>query len=388
MNVSIFPRTPVAAPPIVALSVAALLFLALGGCGGQPEEGALTGSVRIDGSSTVYPITEAVAEEFMLANRSARVTVGVSGTGGGFSKFLRSETDLNDASRSIGDVEMELAEQNGVEFIELPVAYDGLAVVVNPENEFLQCLTVAELRSVWEAGSTMDSWNDIRSDFPNQPLTLYGPGTDSGTYDYFSEAVLGGSGASRSDFTASEDDNVLVQGIAGDVNALGFFGLAYYEENQSRLKLLGVDDENPGNGAGCIEPSAETVGNGTYAPLSRPLLLYVRLPSLDEEAVEAFVDFYLEYGGALASEVGYIALTDGEYELTRERFDRRITGSMFAGDPQVGVTMDELLEREMNRASEPEAEPGSQPSAEPDAEPRSEPDAGPGSEPDVEPIAE
>lgn len=337
--------------------VAAILVLALSACGGgEPAEGELTGTVRVDGSSTVYPITEAVAEEFMAAHSSARVTVGVSGSGGGFNKFLRDETDVNDASRPIGPSELVLAEQNGVEFVELPVAYDGLAVLVNPQNDFVNCLTVDELRAIWESGSTVDNWNEVRSDFPDRSLTLYGPGTDSGTYDYFTEAILGESGASRSDFTASEDDNVLVQGIAGDVNAIGFFGLAYYVENLDRLKVVGIDDGNPDNGDGCIEPSNETVGDGTYAPLSRPLLIYVRTSSAENEVVDTFVDFYLENAGPLADEVGYIALTDDEYELAEERYERRITGSMFAGESQVGVTMNDLLRQNMESGSQPAEE--------------------------------
>ncbi len=336
-----------------SLSRPALLLavvVALSACGGgEPAEGELTGTVRVDGSSTTYPITEAVAEEFMAAHARARVTVGVSGTGGGFSKFLRGETDVNDASRAIRPSEVDLAAQNDIEYIELPVAYDGLAVVVNPQNDFVECLTVEELRSVWESGSTVDNWNQVRPDFPDQELTLYGPGTDSGTYDYFTEAILGEAGGSRSDFTASEDDNVLVQGIAGDRNALGFFGLAYYEENESRLKVVGIDDGNPDNGEGCIEPTTETVGNGTYAPLSRPLLIYVRSAAADDEIVNAFVQFYLDHAGTLAEEVGYIALTDEAYDLARERFERRIAGSMFEGEAQIGVTMRVLLEREMGR---------------------------------------
>lgn len=332
-------------------ALAALLLLVFSACGGgEAPEGELTGSVSVDGSSTVYPITEAVAEEFMMANRHARVTVGVSGTGGGFSKFLRGETDVNDASRSIGPSEMALAVENGVEYIELPVAYDGLAVLVNPAIDFVDCLTVDELNAVWGMSSTIDNWNQVRSSFPDRELTLYGPGTDSGTYDYFTEAILGESGASRADFTASEDDNVLVQGIAGDPNALGFFGIAYYEENQDRLKLVAIDDEDPSNGEGCIAPSTETVGNGTYAPLSRPLLIYVRSSATENEIVDAFVDFYIQNAGILAQEVGYISLADEEYALVQERYDQRIHGTMFGGESQVGVMMGDLLQRQMDAA--------------------------------------
>ena len=337
---------------VAPIGILLLLLVACVGCGGEEaSEGELVGSVRIDGSSTVYPITEAVAEEFMIAHRQARVTVGVSGTGGGFSKFLLGETDVNDASRSIRPIEIERALEGGVGFIELPVAYDGLAVVRHPDNDWAQCLTVDELRSVWEPGSQIDNWNQVRSGFPDRALTLYGPGTDSGTYDYFTEAVVGGSGASRADFTASEDDNVLVQGIAGDPEALGFFGIAYYDENADRLRLVGIDDGDPTNGEGCIEPTLETVGNGTYAPLSRPLLIYVRAESADDEAVGAFVRFYLEHAGTLAAEVGYVPLSEEAYALALQRFDRRVTGTMFSEDMHVGVTMRELLARNVETLS-------------------------------------
>lgn len=322
--------------------------LSLTGCGGrEAPEGAPTGVVRIDGSSTVYPISEAVAEEFMLQNPEARVNVGQSGTGGGFSKFLRRETDINDASRPIKPEEISLAEQNGVEYIELPVAYDGIAVVVNPSNDWVDCLTVEELRSIWEPGSQVNSWSDIRPDFPNRPINLYGPGTDSGTYDYFTEAIVGEEGASRAEFTASEDDNVLVQGIQGDPNALGFFGLAYYENNSDRLKLLGVDDGDPSNGESCVQPSAETVRTGTYQPLSRPVFIYVRADQADQPAIRAFIDFYLENAGLLAPDVGYVPLSDEAYQLTVERFENGVTGSVFEeGGSQVGVRLEDLLGRE------------------------------------------
>lgn len=334
------------------LAAAALLLIAA--CGSEDSvEGELTGTVQVDGSSTVFPITEAVAEEFMAAHRRARVTVGVSGTGGGFSKLLRGETAINDASRPIKETEIRLAEQNGVEFIELPVAYDDLAVVVNPGNDWVECLTAAELRAVWEPGSRINNWNQVRDEFPNRELTLYGPGTDSGTYDYFTEALVGESGASRSDFTASEDDNVLVQGIAGDPSALGYFGLAYYENNADRLKLVGIDDENPDNGEGCVEPTPETVEAGTYAPLSRPLFIYVRQDAAALPAVNEFVHFYLENAGSLAPEVGYVTLSPEAYELAAERFERGITGSMFSEGPQTGVTMRELLQREMGSGAMP-----------------------------------
>ncbi len=303
--------------------------MALAGCGSGGDGTGLSGRIQIDGSSTVYPLTEAVAEEFMKEHPRVRVTVGVSGTGGGFSKFVRGETDISDASRPIRASEDELAETNGIEYIELPVAYDGLAVVVHPENDWVECLTVDELDRIWQPGSDIDNWSQIRPDFPDRPLALYGAGTDSGTYDYFTAAISGEEGASRADFTASEDDNVLVQGISGDRNALGFFGLAYYENNPDKLKLLGVDDGNPDNGEGCIKPSVETVNNGTYQPLARPEFIYVRASRADDPAVQTFVTFYLENAAALAREVEYVPLTEEAYRLAQQRFDARMTGSMF-----------------------------------------------------------
>ena len=325
------------------ISITLLSIAVLSGCGGrQTSEGDLTGTVQIDGSSTVFPITEAVAEEFMAQHPGVRVTVGVSGTGGGFSKFVRGETDITNASRLIKESEMQLAEQNGIEFIELPVAYDGLAVMVNPANDWVDCLTAEELKKIWEPGSRINSWSQVRPGFPDREIKLYGPGTDSGTYDYFTEAVVGEAGASRADYTASEDDNVLVQGIAGDQASLGFFGLAYYEENQSRLKLLGIDDEDPSNGEGCIQPTAETVENGTYSPLSRPLFIYARKDE-QSEAARAFVEFYLDNAGVLAPEVGYVALGDDTYDLAHERFTSGITGTMYPGGSTAGITLKEAM---------------------------------------------
>ncbi len=338
-----------ALPALLLPGVALALVLAAVGCGGG--RGAEGGSVRVDGSSTVFPITEAVAEEFMKENPGTRVTVGVSGTGGGFSKFLRGETDLNDASRPISRGELQTAREAGIGFIELPIAYDGLAVVANPENDWAECLTVGELRRMWRPGSEVDSWSDVRPSFPDRPLTLYGPGTSSGTYDYFTEAVMGEGGASRADFTASEDDNVLVQGIEGDAGALGFFGLAYYENNAERLKLLAVSpDTTTGGGApdpaSCVKPSVQTVQSNAYRPLSRPLFTYVREASADDPAVASFVDYYIEEAGALAEEVGYVSLPEHEYDLVAERFRRGVTGTLFGGEgAQVGVSIEELMRR-------------------------------------------
>jgi phosphate transport system substrate-binding protein len=303
------------------------LSLVVAGCGG----GGSQQSVSIDGSSTVFPLTEAVAEEFMKANSGARVNVGVSGTGGGFAKFLRGETAINDASRPISPEEKEKARTNGIEYIEIPVAYDGLAVVVNDKNDWASCLTVGELERLWEPGSSIDNWNQLRSAFPDRPIDLYAPGTASGTYDYFTEAIVGESGASRSDFTASEDDNVLAQGIKGTENALGYFGLAYYENNTEGLKVLGIDPDERGSGASCVKPSAETVANGTYRPLSRPLFIYVNIAKITP-TVEKFVQFYLENAAELAPDVGYVGMPSEAYDLALQRFDDRTTGTVFGAE--------------------------------------------------------
>jgi phosphate transport system substrate-binding protein len=323
--------------PLVSLyaTIAAIAALLLAGCGG----GAGGGTVRVDGSSTVFPITEAVSEKFQEKNRRARVTVGVSGTGGGFSKFVRGETDVNDASRPITAQELQKAKKNNIRFIELPVAYDGLAVVTNTKNDWLQCLKTEELRQIWKPGSNVDTWSDVRDSFPDRPVKLYGSGTASGTYDYFTEAVMGEADASRTDFTASEDDNVLVQGIQGDPGALGFFGLSYYLNNQEQLKLIEID-----NGDGCVKPSEKTVRTGKYQPLSRPLFIYVRRKSARDSVVQAFTNFYLENAGDLAQQVGYVPLQQNEYKLVKQRFENRTTGSMFGGKgAKVGVSLETLL---------------------------------------------
>lgn len=306
------------------IGVTALLglsMIALTACGGQKttdsttttETAAVSGEVKIDGSSTVYPITEAVAEEFIVINPDVRVPVGVSGTGGGFKKFIAGEIDINDASRSIKTEEAEAAKAAGVEYEELEVAYDGLSILVNPENTWVDSLTVAELKKIWEPNSTVKNWSDVRAEWPAEAIKLYAPGTDSGTFDYFTETINGESGAIRQDFTASEDDNILVQGIAGDKNAIGFFGFAYYEENQDKLKLVKVD-----NGNGPVEPSFETIQDGSYAPLSRPLYIYVNKASLAKPEVKTFVQFYIESAKELAPAVGYIALPDELYKKDLE----------------------------------------------------------------------
>ncbi len=328
--------------------------LLLSACGEGPPEGSdsLSGSVRVDGSSTVFPINEAVAEEFMIRNPYVRVTVGVSGTGGGFSKFLRGETDINAASRPIDPHERDLAEQNGVEYIELPISFDGLAIVVHPSNEHLNCISTEELAAIWQPDSQVDRWSQVRDGFPDQPLRLYGPGTDSGTYDYFTAAIMGEQGASRSDFTASEDDNVLVQGIQGDRYAMGFFGLAYYENNANSLKLVAVDDRQDDNGEGCISPSFETIQAGAYQPLARPEFIYVNVDRADIEQVEAFVEFYLAHANELVREVGYVPLSEEGYRLALSRFRDRTTGTLFESkEATVGLNMEDKLRQAEPRDS-------------------------------------
>lgn len=301
-------------------------------CGSGGDSGR-SGSINIDGSSTVFPITEAVAEEFRSEAPGVRVTVGVSGTGGGFQKFIRGEIAINNASREIKPTEEKAAEEQGVEYVRLSVAYDGLAVVVHPENDWVDYVTVEELETIWEpeAQGEITRWNQIRPEWPDEELHLFGPGVASGTYDYFTEAIAGESGASRGDFTASEDDNVLVQGIATDRYALGFFGLAYYEENQERLKLVGVDN---GDGGGPVKPTTETVANGTYAPLSRPLFIYVSKEAAQREPVQKFVNFYLDAAPKLAKSVGYVAMPDSAYQRQRDRFEAFVGDSAGAAAAQ------------------------------------------------------
>ena len=289
--------------------------LAFTGCGGGKDAGTegdtakLSGEIKIDGSSTVFPITEAVAEEFLAEHPDVRVPVGVSGTGGGFKKFTISETDINDASRPIKDKEAAQAQENGIEYIDFTVAYDGLSVVVNPENDWVDSLSVEELNKIWAPDSTVKTWKDVRPEWPNEEIKFYAPGTDSGTFDYFTEEINGESGAIRPDFTPSEDDNVLVQGISGDKNAIGFFGYAYYAENKGKVKIVKID-----GGSGPVEPTFDTIKSGEYAPLSRPLFIYVNKASLEREEVKTFVQFYLENAKDLAAEVGYVALPDEEYQ--------------------------------------------------------------------------
>lgn len=277
-----------------------------------------TSSINIDGSSTVYPVTEAIAEEYRAEDSDVDVTIGVSGTGGGFQKFGRGETDISNASRPIKEDERKIAEQNNIDFVELEVAYDGLAVVVNPENDWVDCFTVEQLKKIWEPGAqgTITHWNQINPEWPNEEIHLFGPGVASGTFDYFTEAIVGESGSSRGDYTASEDDNVLVQGVSGDKYGLGFFGLAYYEENSDKLRMVAVD-----GGEGCVEPSTETVSDGSYAPLSRPLFVYVNSSSVkNNPKVVDFMNFYLDEAPSLLKDVGYVPLTPEEYKEQKEKF--------------------------------------------------------------------
>jgi len=268
----------------------------------------LKGSVKIDGSSTVFPITEAVAEEFGKVHPRVRVKVAMSGTGGGFKKFSVGRIDINDASRKIKAKEIAKAKKNGVSYLEIPVAYDGISVVVNPKNTWVKNLTTAQLKKIWSPGSKVKTWKDINPAWPNRKIKLYGPGTDSGTFDYFTKAINGKEQSCRSDFTKSEDDNVLVTGVNGDLDSLGFFGFAYYYSNKTKLKVVPVD-----NGKGPVTPTLETIKTGKYAPLSRPIFIYVSKKSSAREEVSSFVNFYIENAGALSKEVGYIPMPKSEY---------------------------------------------------------------------------
>ncbi|MBI5901757.1 MAG: PstS family phosphate ABC transporter substrate-binding protein [Rhodocyclales bacterium] len=300
--------------------------------------------VKIDGSSTVYPITEAVAEEFQKTKKNAvKVTVGISGTGGGFKKFCRGETDISDASRPILKKEMDDCAKAGIKYVELPVAFDALTVVVHPKNSFISQLTVAELKKMWEpaAQGKITKWNQVNPAWPDAPLKLFGAGADSGTFDYFTEAINGKSKSSRGDFTASEDDNVLVQGVSRDNNALGFFGFAYYEENKGKLKAVPI--VNPKGKA--VTPSIEAVMAGEYEPLARPIFIYVNARSIDKPEVREFVEFYLKQGGKLAKEVKYVPLADADYKHAMENFSKKKTGTAFGGEAEVGVKVSDLLKR-------------------------------------------
>ncbi|NET07547.1 MAG: PstS family phosphate ABC transporter substrate-binding protein [Symploca sp. SIO2B6] len=317
----------------------ALLSSCSEGTSDQPQ------TIRIDGSSTVYPITQAVAKEFNAKNKvPAQVTVDFSGTGGGFEKFCAGETDINDASRPIQLDEMEKCKAEGVAYIELPVAFDALSVVVNSQNNWASDITLAELKKIWEpqAQGKITNWNQVRASWPDKPLNLYGPGTDSGTYDYFTEAIVGKAGASRSDFFDSEDDDILVEEISEDPNAIGYFGLAYYEANPGQMKPLAIS-----NGNALVLPSVETVENATYQPLSRPLFIYVNLGSAkDNPAVREFVYYYLEKAPEIVSTVGYVPLPKEGYHLNKVHYNQGKVGSVFEGKSQFNLTIGELLRKQ------------------------------------------
>ncbi len=302
------------------LGLVALFALALTACGDDEKStgtntspGAtvkkVSGAINGDGSSTVFPITEAMAEEFKKIQPDVNVTVGISGTGGGFKKFCNGETDFSDASRPIKDEEKQACAAKAIEYVEFQIGFDGLSIITNPSNDFVDCLTTAELKAIWSPDSKVSNWKDVRAGFPDKALKLYGPGTDSGTFDYFTEAIVGTAKASRSDYTASEDDNVLVQGIEGDNGGLGYFGFAYYEENASKLKLLGVD-----SGSGCVEPARDTILDKTYKPLSRPLFIYVKKTALQRPEVKEFIRYFLTDGRPLIDEVGYVQSPDDIYQ--------------------------------------------------------------------------
>jgi phosphate transport system substrate-binding protein len=310
-----------------AAAVVASVSLAVAACGGADagqgsgEDGGLSGTIQIDGSSTVAPLSEAAAELFQEENDGVNVVVGTSGTGGGFEKFCAGETDISDASRAIKEEEAATCEQNGIAFEELTVANDGLAVVVNPENDWADCLTVEQLNKIWAPGSKVDNWNEVDPSFPDVPLQLFGPGTDSGTFDYFTDEINGEEGASRTDYQPSEDDNVIVQGVQGSKGAIGYFGLSYVQENEGAVKAVEVDGGN-----GCVAPSAETVLDGTYKPLGRPLFIYVSDKALARPEVQSFVDFYIENDEAIAEQALYIPLSDEQQAEARAKVES-LTGS-------------------------------------------------------------
>ena len=312
----------------------------------KAELAKLKGDVIADGSSTVYPIVAAAAEEFLRYARHVRVSVGISGTGGGFKKFCSGDSAISNASRPISPSERQACASKGIEFIELPIAYDGIAVVVNPKNTWAACLTTAELRKVWgpDAQGRIDNWEEIRPGFPDKRLKLYGPATDSGTFDYFTDAINGKEKASRGDYLASEDDNVLVTGVRGDEGALGYFGYAYLAENLGKVQAVAIDNKGDGT---CVEPSIETIKSGAYQPLSRPLFIYVNRAAARRPEVQGFVNYLLSksYTPLIQEpEVGYIALQDAFYAAAQRRFNEGMTGTLFPNGAEVGATLDRYLQ--------------------------------------------
>ncbi|MBC7833806.1 MAG: PstS family phosphate ABC transporter substrate-binding protein [Phycisphaerales bacterium] len=309
------------------LMIAFAAVAALSGAASAQDTKSLKGNIKIDGSSTVYPITEAVAEEFKKAAPNVNVTVGISGTGGGFKRFSAGEIDIADASRPIKKDEHETAATGKVEYIELPIAFDGLSIVINPKNTWVDKLSVDELKKIFLADSAAKTWRDVRAEWPAEPIKIFSPGTDSGTFDYFKEVVAGKDKSIRSDMSVSEDDNVLVRGVEGDKNAIGFFGVAYYEENKDKLKVVPID-----NGKGAVTPTAQTIEDGTYAPFSRPLFIYVNKKSAERPEVKAFIDFYLKNAPALVTEVGYVKLPGSVYAAAGKNFASGKAGTCFLDD--------------------------------------------------------
>ncbi len=336
-----------------SLAAFSLLAVMISGCGSSnstsenaPASGSenstasagekVSGKISMDGSSTVGPVSEAMAEAFTQANPDVQMDVAVSGTGGGFKKFAAGEIDIAGASRPIEDKEIAACKEKGIEFVEIPIAFDGLSVVVNPQNDWVEDISVAELKKIWEPKSAVKTWKDVNPAWPAEPIKLYGPGTDSGTFDYFTKAVNGKEKESRSDYQASEDDNTLVTGVSGDKGGLGYFGFAYYEQNKDKLKVLKV---------GGVAPSPETIGNGTYTPLSRPLFWYVNTKSLDRPEVQAFLKFALGEGTKNVSEAGYISLPEEAYKLALEHITSKKTGTAFKG-AQPGMKIEDILKSE------------------------------------------
>ncbi len=325
---------------------AAAVVATMVGCGtgssGAGGGGELSGNLTLDGSSTVFPITQALAEEFMKLHPGANITVNESGTGAGMKKFVGGEIDICDASRPIEPEEMDTAQKAGIEFVEIPLAFDGLSVVVNPSNKFANDLTVAELKAIWAPDSKIDNWKQVRAGFPDMPMKLFGPGTASGTFEYFTEAIVGKKKSSRADYAASEDDNVLVQGVAGEKGGLGYFGYSYYVLNQDKLKVVPID-----SGHGPVSPSEASIGEGTYNPLSRPLFIYVSKKVLESELGKKFVEYALSAEGLkISKETGYVPLSDAAYDKIRARTASKKTGSVFAAGNWVGVKIEDVLGKE------------------------------------------
>ncbi len=330
---------------IAVLGIAAMVALGCGDKGATGSGDTLGGRIQADGSSTVHPFTAAYAEEFRAENGGVSITVGESGTGGGFKRFCRGETDISNASRPIKQEEMDLCLENGVEYIEIPVAYDALTVVVHPKNTLLDTITVADLKRLWEPDSSVQTWRDLNPAWPAEKILLFGPGQASGTFDYFTEAIVGKAKSSRTDFQASESDNELVRGVQGSEWALGYFGFSYYDQNRETLKALKIDMNNGGVG-----PSFESVENGTYQPLSRPLLIYVNKKAAARPEVQAFVHFILDPANRdIMKEEGFVPLPDAVYNIAREKFDAMKTGTLFGGKEAVGLKLEDLLKAESGK---------------------------------------